>query len=110
MTDNPRYAMYGARYSCLTVAGVEREMSEAVSIAGPYCESGDVVIENLSMPKVEEGELIAIPVAGAYHLSMSSNYNGARKPAVLLLEEGQVREIIRRETTDDLLGRDIGLA
>jgi len=110
MTDNPRYAMYGARYSCLTVAGVERESSEAVSIAGPYCESGDVVIENLSMPKVEEGELIAIPVAGAYHLSMSSNYNGARKPAVLLLEEGQVKEIIRRETTDDLLKRDIGLA
>ena len=106
MTDNPRYAMYGARYSCLTVTSVERESGEAVSIAGPYCESGDVVIENLSMPKVEAGELIAIPVAGAYHLSMSSNYNGARKPAVLLLEEGQVKEIIRRETTDDLLRRD----
>ena len=109
MTDNPRYAMYGARYSCLTVTGVERESSELVSIAGPYCESGDVVIENLTMPKVEEGELIAIPVAGAYHLSMSSNYNGARKPAVLLLEEGQVKQIIRREKTDDLLNRDIGL-
>ena len=109
MTDNPRYALYGARYSCLTVTGVERESGEVVSIAGPYCESGDVVIENLSMPKVEEGELIAIPVVGAYHLSMSSNYNGARKPAVLMLEEGRVKEIIRRETTDDLLRRDIGL-
>ena len=109
MTDNPRYAMYGARYSCLTITGVERQSSEMVSIAGPYCESGDVVIENLSMPRLEEGELIAIPVTGAYHLSMSSNYNGARKPAVLLLEEGQVKEIIRRETTDDLLRRDIGL-
>ena len=109
MTDNPRYAMYGARYSCLTVAGVERlrSGSEAVSIAGPYCESGDVVIENLSMPKVEEGELIAIPVAGAYHLSMSSNYNGARKPAVVLLEEGNARLIVERETTDDLLRRDL---
>jgi diaminopimelate decarboxylase len=106
MTDNPRYAMYGARYSCLSVTGVERESSELVSIAGPYCESGDVVIENLSMPRIEEGELLAIPVTGAYHLSMSSNYNGARKPAVLLLEEGQVKEIIRRETTDDLLRRD----
>jgi diaminopimelate decarboxylase len=109
MTDNPRYAMYGARYSCLTVAGVERESSEVVSIAGPYCESGDVVIENLPMPRIEEGELIAIPVTGAYHLSMSSNYNGARKPVVLLLEEGQIKEIIRRETTNDLLRRDIGL-
>ena len=88
---------------------VERESSEVVSIAGPYCESGDVVIENLSMPKVEEGELIVIPVTGAYHLSMSSNYNGARKPAVLILEDGQVKEIIRRETTGDLLRRDISL-
>lgn len=107
MTDNPRYAMYGARYSCLTVKGVERETSEQASIAGPYCESGDVVIEDLFMPKVEEGELIAIPAAGAYHLSMSSNYNGARRPAVLWLEKGQVKEIVRRETIDDLLKRDI---
>ncbi|HXQ38120.1 MAG TPA: diaminopimelate decarboxylase, partial [Anaerolineales bacterium] len=87
MTDNPRYAMYGARYSCLAVTGVERGTSEVVSIAGPYCESGDVIIEDLPMPKIEEGELIAIPAAGAYHLSMSSNYNGARRPAVLWLEE-----------------------
>jgi len=106
MADNPRYALYGARYSCLTVAGVERESSEKVSIAGPYCESGDVVIEDLSMPKVEVGELIAIPVAGAYHLSMSSNYNGARRPAVLMLEEGNAKLILQRETVVDLLNRD----
>ena len=106
MTDNPRYAMYGARYSCLTVKGVERERSEMVSIAGPFCESGDVVIEDLFMPRIEEGELVAIPAAGAYHLSMSSNYNGARRPAVLWLEEGRVKEIIRRETIADLLRRD----
>ena len=106
MADNPRFALYGARYSCLTVSGVGRERSERVSVAGPYCESGDVVIENLSMPKVEEGELIAIPVAGAYHLSMSSNYNGARKPAALMLEDGKADLILRRETVDDLLRRD----
>jgi diaminopimelate decarboxylase len=99
--------MYGARYSCLPVTGVERERSRNVSIAGPYCESGDVVIEDLPMPNIEEGELIAIPAAGAYHLSMSSNYNGARKPAVLWLEGGKVKEIIRRETSEDLLRRDI---
>ncbi len=58
------------------------------------------------MPKVEEGELIAIPVAGAYHLSMSSNYNGARRPAVLMLEEGKAELIQRRETIEDLLRRD----
>jgi diaminopimelate decarboxylase len=103
MADNPRHALYGSKYSCLTVAGVSRERTEKVSIGGPYCESGDVVIEDLLMPKVEEGELLAIPVAGAYHMSMASNYNGARRPAVLWLEEGEAKLIVRRETVQDLL-------
>ena len=107
MADNPRYALYGARYSCLTVTGVGREGSERVSIAGPYCESGDIVIEDLPMPHIEEGEWIAIPVAGAYHLSMSSNYNGARRPAVLMLEEGSARLMIERETVADLLKKNV---
>lgn len=106
MADNPRYALYGARYSCLTVSGPGGERSERVSIAGPYCESGDILIEGLPVPKVQEGDLIAIPVAGAYHLSMSSNYNGARRPAVLWLEAGKARQILRRENTADLLARD----
>jgi diaminopimelate decarboxylase len=103
MADNPRHALYGSRYSCLTVTGVSRERIEKVSIGGPYCESGDVVIEDLLMPEVAEGELIAIPVAGAYHMSMASNYNGARRPAVLWLEEGNAKLIIQRETVQDLL-------
>jgi diaminopimelate decarboxylase len=107
MADNPRFALYGARYSCVPVAGVGRERSAKVSIAGPYCESGDIVIEDLPMPELKEGELIAIPVSGAYHLSMSSNYNGARRPEVLMLEEGKVSVMLRRETTDDLLKRDL---
>jgi diaminopimelate decarboxylase len=109
MADNPRHALYGARYSCLTAAGLSREMNKKVSIAGPYCESGDVLIEDLLMPQVGENELIAIPVSGAYHLSMSSNYNGARRPAVLWLEDGRVKEIVQRETADDLLKRDENL-
>ncbi|HNM35764.1 MAG TPA: diaminopimelate decarboxylase, partial [Anaerolineales bacterium] len=110
MADNPRFALYGARYSCLTVSGPGGERSERVSIAGPYCESGDIVIEDLPMPKVKEGDLIAIPVAGAYHLSMSSNYNGARKPAVLWLEEDHVQLIRQRETVQDLFEADLKLA
>jgi diaminopimelate decarboxylase len=106
VADNPRFALYGARYSCLTVSGVSRERGERISVAGPYCESGDIILENLSMPKVEEGELIAVPVSGAYHLSMSSNYNGARRPAVLMLEEGKTKLVVRRETVEDLLKRD----
>lgn len=106
MADNPRFALYGARYSCLPVEGLDREISAKVSIAGPYCESGDILIEDLPMPELKEGELIAIPVSGAYHLSMSSNYNGARRPEVLMLEEGKVEVMLRRETVDDLLRRD----
>jgi diaminopimelate decarboxylase len=107
MADNPRFALYGARYSCLPVSGVGRERGERTSIAGPFCESGDIVIEDLSMPEVREGELIAIPVAGAYHLSMASNYNGARRPGVLMLEKGDERLILRRETIQDLLRREL---
>jgi diaminopimelate decarboxylase len=109
MADNPRHALYGARYSALTVTGPERERSERVHIAGPFCESGDVLIEDLPMPKIQEGELIAIPMSGAYHLSMSSNYNGARRPAVVWLENGKAKLIQRRETIDDLIRRDLKL-
>jgi diaminopimelate decarboxylase len=106
MTDNPRFAMYGAKYSCLTVSNPGETGSEKVSIAGPYCESGDIIIEDLLMPKIEVGDLIAVPASGAYHLSMSSNYNGSRKPTVLWLDAGQIRVIQRRETIEDLMQRD----
>ncbi len=107
MADNPRYALYGARYSCLPASAPQRECREHVSIAGPYCESGDILIEDLPMPKVAEGECLAVSMSGAYQLSMSSNYNGARRPAVLWLEEGRAQLIQRRETLEDLLRRDL---
>jgi len=106
MADNPRHALYGARYSCLPVKSTGRDVMERTSIAGPYCESGDVVIEDLPMPQMKIGDLIAIPAAGAYHLSMSSNYNGARRPAVLWLENGGVKLIMERETASMLSQRD----
>jgi diaminopimelate decarboxylase len=109
MVDNPRHALYSSRYSCLPVTGLSREMNERFSIAGPHCESGDVIIEDLPMPKLVESELIAIPVSGAYHLSMSSNYNGARRPAVVWLEKGSSQLIVRRESTKDLTQRDLSL-
>ena len=107
MVDNPRPALYGSRYSALPVREPERLISGPAWLAGPYCESGDILIHDLLMPEVQPGELIAIPVSGAYQLSMSSNYNGARRPAVLWLENGNARLIQRRETLDDLLRRDI---
>jgi diaminopimelate decarboxylase len=109
MADNPRYAMYGARYSCLAVAGVTEERSEIISVAGPYCESGDVIFEDLEMSKLKTSDLIAVPMSGAYHLSMASNYNGARKPMVLMVENGNAKVIQKRETLDDLIRRDLKL-
>ena len=109
LADNPRPALYGARYSALPVARPERPLAGATWLAGPYCESGDIAISDLPMPEVQPGEWVAIPVSGAYHLSMGSNYNGARKPAVVWLEGDSATLIQRRETLDDLLRRDIPL-
>jgi diaminopimelate decarboxylase len=106
MADNPRPALYGARYSALPVRNPGRPIKAPVWFAGPYCESGDVLIEALPFPEVREGDLVAVPVSGAYQLSMSSNYNGARRPAVVWLDQGQVQIIQVRESADDLFRRD----
>lgn len=106
LADNPRHALYGAKYSCVTVNRPNAIPTELVSIAGPYCESGDVLIEQIQLRTVKEDELIALPVSGAYHISMSSNYNGARRPAVLMVENGQANIIQTRELATDLTRRD----
>lgn len=107
MADNIRPSLYGARYSALPVVDPLRPATGPAWLGGPYCESGDVLIENLPMADVQPGELIAVPVSGAYHLMMASNYNGALRPAVLWLEEGQARLIQRRETVEDLVALDV---
>jgi diaminopimelate decarboxylase len=109
MADNPRPALYGARYSALPVQQPQRPATEPAWLAGPFCESGDVLIQSLPLPEVLAGELLAVPVSGAYHLMMGSNYNGARKPAVLWLNEGNATLIQRRERLEDLTARDFPL-
>lgn len=109
LADNPRPALYGARYSALPVTNPDRAAATPVWLAGPYCESGDVLIKALPLPEMAAGELLAVPASGAYHLSMGSNYNGARKPAVVWLRQGQAHLIQRRETLADLLARDLPL-
>jgi diaminopimelate decarboxylase len=106
MADNPRPALYGARYSALPVGDPGRPVKEPVWFGGPYCETGDVLIKALPFPEVREGELIAVPVSGAYQLSMSSNYNGGRRPAVVWLDRGQAQIIQSREAVEDLFRRD----
>jgi diaminopimelate decarboxylase len=97
LADNPRPALYNARYTALPLQGLGRAWEEQVWIGGPYCESGDVLIQDLAFPKVEEGEYIAVPVSGAYQISMASNYNGAYRPAVLWIEDGRIEIDQKRE-------------
>ncbi len=106
MADNIRPALYDASYTAALAnrGGVARR---DVTIAGKYCESGDILIENVSLPPLEPGDLIAIPAAGAYTLAMASNYNFATRPAVILVGDGRSRVLRRRETYDDLVRCDI---
>jgi diaminopimelate decarboxylase len=110
LADNPRPALYGVRYTALPVWEPDRPTTGPAWLAGPYCESGDVLIEALPLPEIQPGELIAVPMSGAYQLSMASNYNGACRPAVLWLEAGSAALIQRRETLDDLTRRDLPLS
>jgi diaminopimelate decarboxylase len=82
-------------------------VEECVAIAGRYCESGDVLIRDLMLPRARVGEILAVPVAGAYTLSMASTYNLAPRPAVVLINEGEARLIQRRETYEDLIAREV---
>lgn len=104
--DNPRPALYNARYSCLPVVNPERSPIAPAWIGGPFCESGDAWVDAVSLPDLSAGELLAVPVCGAYQLSMASNYNGACRPAVLWLENGQAHLIREREPVDDLYRHD----
>jgi diaminopimelate decarboxylase len=110
LADNPRPALYRARYSALPVVCPNRPTAGLAWLAGPYCESGDVLIEALPFPEVDPGECVAVPVSGAYHLSMASNYNGARRPAVVWLAGGSARLIQERQEIGDLMLRDLAFS
>src|SRR6266700_63994 len=105
MADNIRPALYAAHYTALALERAFAPPEENVCVAGRYCESGDVLIESVTLPRMREGELLALPTAGAYCLPMASNYNLVPRPAVLLVDEQQVEIMERRETYDDLLLR-----
>ncbi len=105
MADNIRPALYGARYTALAVERAFAVVEEEVCVAGRYCESGDMLIERVMLPRMSEGELLALPGCGAYCLPMASNYNLVPRPAVLLVDEGEMEVMERRETYDDLLAR-----
>lgn len=105
--DNIRPALYGARYEALVANKLDKEDVEEVTLAGRFCESGDILAKDVKLPKLEPGDLIALPVSGAYNLPLASNYNLCPRPAVVLVHEGQARLIRRRETYKDLLRLDL---
>ena len=107
MADNIRPAMYDSRYELLSAERPQAPAEETVTIAGKYCESGDLLVRDIELPRLRTGEIVAMPAAGAYQLAMASNYNLAQRPTVLLLSNGEARLLRRRETTEDLMLPDI---
>jgi diaminopimelate decarboxylase len=109
MADNIRPALYGAHYTALLANRPSAPATQVVHIAGRFCESGDVLLRDLPLAEAGPGDLLAVAVAGAYTLSMASNYNLVPRPALLLVGEGRARAIQRRETYADLAARDLPL-
>jgi diaminopimelate decarboxylase len=107
MGDNIRPALYGAKYTVTSVTRPAAKGVRKVTIAGKYCESGDVLARDVMLPGVETGDLLALPASGAYCVPMASNYNMASRPAIVLVKDGASRLIRRRETYADLLATSV---
>jgi len=107
MADNIRPALYGAGYEAVVASKMLKHEQGKLTIAGKFCESGDILIKDISLPTTSAGDIIAIPVSGAYCLPMASNYNASYKPAIVMVREGKPQLIRRRETLEDLLRCDL---
>jgi diaminopimelate decarboxylase len=107
MADNIRPALYGSRYEVVLAGRMNEKDSETVTIAGCFCESGDILVRDIKLPPVVSGDIIAIPVCGAYCIPMASNYNDSLKPPIVMLAGGHDRLIRKRETYQDLTRCDL---
>jgi diaminopimelate decarboxylase len=107
MADNLRPSVYGAVYTAVLANRVADDPDTEVSVVGKYCESGDVLIKRIRLPLPRVGDLVAIPSAGAYQLSMAGNYNLSLRPAVVAVAHGRARLVRRRETYADLLASEV---
>lgn len=106
MADNPRPSMYQAEYYAEVANKPNNQDKENVTIAGRYCESGDILIENIFLPKLEAGDVLCVYNTGAYNYSMASNYNRVEKPAMVLVNNSQSDMIVCRESLDDLIVKE----
>lgn len=107
MADNPRPSMYQAEYFAQIANKKDNNELEKVTVAGRYCESGDILIKDIELPTPVEGDILCVYNTGAYNYSMASNYNRVQKPAMVLVNNSQSEVIIKRETLDDLISHDI---
>ena len=107
MTDNIRSSLYNAKYDAVIANKAGQEANHLVTVAGKNCESGDILIRDIMLQDPQPGDILAMFSTGAYHYSMSSNYNQLPKPAVVFTYQGKSKEVIRRQTFDDLVAYDI---
>ncbi|MDO4741177.1 MAG: diaminopimelate decarboxylase [Eubacteriales bacterium] len=107
MSDNPRYALYGSAYTVLVANKALCAPESPITIAGRCCESGALIQENVALPRVETGDIIAVLTTGAYNYSMASNYNRICRPPVVLIKDGECRLGVRRETWEDMTACDL---
>lgn len=107
MTDNIRPALYGAKYSAVIAGRADEPAETEVTICGKCCESGDILIKDLFLPKVEQGDILAVFSTGAYGYSMASNYNKNPIPAVVFVKEGRSEVIVKRQTYQDLIKNEV---
>lgn len=109
MSDNPRPVLYGSGYEAFLPRAVAADRARRARIVGKHCESGDVLLFNAHVPTdIAVGDLLSVPVTGAYGHSMGSNYNKVTRPPVVFVRDGDSRLVVRRETYDDLLATDVG--
>jgi diaminopimelate decarboxylase len=106
MGDNIRQPMYGARQEALVANRASARDTAKVTVAGKYCESGDVLIQEIKLPAVQAGDILAVAGSGAYAVPLQSNYNASLRPAVVFVKDGRARLVRRRETLADLTRRD----
>lgn len=107
MADNPRPSMYQAEYSAIIANKPEKTPDTMVTVAGRFCESGDILIKDILLPSPEEGDILCVFNTGAYNYSMASNYNRVQKSAMVLVNNSQSDMIINRETLDDIISHDV---
>ncbi|MEV5028458.1 diaminopimelate decarboxylase [Paenibacillus sp. LPE1-1-1.1] len=107
MTDNPRPALYQSKYEAVLANRANDTAEETVSIAGKCCESGDMLIWDLELPKAENGDLLAVFCTGAYNYAMASNYNRIRRPAVVFVKDGQADLAVKRESLENIVCNDV---